>query len=107
MFVILAMLQTAVFAQNLQDKWTVEAESPDTRVVLQSDGVIDMLSPKGLTLWYNERMSGDVVIEYDAQVVNNGADGERTSDLTASGWRKTRRIRITSSSVLNGAAACS
>ncbi|MBQ5478230.1 MAG: hypothetical protein IIT64_10575, partial [Bacteroidaceae bacterium] len=80
LFVILAMLQTAVFAQNLQDKWTVEAESPDTRVVLQSDGVIDMLSPKGLTLWYNERMSGDVVIEYDAQVVNNGADGERTSD---------------------------
>ncbi|MBO4598366.1 MAG: hypothetical protein J5676_10915 [Bacteroidaceae bacterium] len=81
LFVILAMLQTAVFAQNLQDKWTVEAESPDTRVVLQSDGVIDMLSPKGLTLWYNERMSGDVVIEYDAQVVNNGGEGERTSDL--------------------------
>lgn len=60
--------------------WKVESESPDYRLSFNGD-TCEILSPKGLTLWRKEKISGDVVIEYDACVVYNGAEGERLSDL--------------------------
>lgn len=40
----------------------------------------EIVSPKGLTLWRKEKMSGKVTIEYDACVVVE-SDGDRLSDL--------------------------
>ena len=40
----------------------------------------EILSPKGLTLWRKEKMSGRVTIEYDACVVVE-KEGDRLSDL--------------------------
>ena len=51
-------------------KWTVESESPDYSVSFV-DGACEIVSPKGLTLWYNEKLSGDVTIEYDAIVYDS------------------------------------
>ena len=59
--------------------WKVESESPDYSVSLR-DGVCEISAPKGLTLWYREKMSGNVVIEYDACVLD-GKEGDRVSDL--------------------------
>lgn len=58
----------------------MEAEAPESRVIWHTD-TAEIFAPKGLTLWYKEKMTGNVIIRYDACVVNNGREGERTSDL--------------------------
>ena len=70
-----------LFAQG--DKWRLEAESPETKLTWTGD-TADIIAPKGATLWYKEQMSGDVVIEYDAQVVVDSINNHpwnRLSDL--------------------------
>lgn len=65
---------------NFDKYWTVESESPDYRISFSGD-TCRILSPKGLTLWRNNKMEGNVTIEYDACVVDNGKPGDRLSDL--------------------------
>ena len=60
--------------------WKVESESPDYKVSFSGD-TCEILSPKGLTLWRKEKMSGNVTIEYDACVAVEGKLGDRLSDL--------------------------
>lgn len=62
------------------DLWQPEAEAPESRIVWKGD-TVEIFAPKGLTLWYKEKISGNVVIRYDACIVNTGKAGERTSDL--------------------------
>ncbi len=59
--------------------WKVESESPDYKVTFRGD-TAEIFSPKGLTLWRKEKMSGKVTIEYDACVVVE-KEGDRLSDL--------------------------
>ena len=69
--------------ENLRD-WTVEAESNESRVTLDDNGAVDIIAPKGLTLWYNRLMQGNVTIEYDARLVvekDNTNSWNRLSDL--------------------------
>ena len=66
--------------ENRFDKnWTVESESPDYKISFE-DGACEILAPKGLTLWYNKMMKGNVEIEYDA-IVYDEKEGDRLSDL--------------------------
>lgn len=60
--------------------WQVESESPDYKVSVSNDGVCEIVAPKGLTLWYKQKMSGNVVIEYDAKVFKEN-DTDRLSDM--------------------------
>ena len=60
--------------------WKIESESPDYKVSFSGD-TCEILSPKGLTLWRKEKMQGDLTIEYDACVVDEGKPGDRLSDL--------------------------
>jgi len=57
---------------NFKKYWMIESESPDYQVKHLGD-TLEIVSPKGLTLWHKEQMKGNVVIEYDA------CDGRRTS----------------------------
>ena len=85
----LAVVATNTYAQSdapsgLNKKefkryWTVESEAPDYKVSFDAD-TVEIVSPKGLTLWRNEKMSGKTIIEYDAMVVVRG-EGDRLSDL--------------------------
>ena len=80
---ISTLLQNFVKADIL-GHWSVEAESPETHVTTLSDSTIDIVSPKGVTLWYNECMEGNVIIEYDARIVledDNSEPWNRLSDL--------------------------
>lgn len=65
--------------ENFEKFWTVESESPDYEVNLHDD-YCEIVAPKGLTLWYNEKLSGDVAIEYDALVYDE-LEADRLSDL--------------------------
>ncbi len=60
--------------------WRIEAESPDTRVLLRGD-TLDITSPKGLSLWWNECITAPCTIEYQACVVMAGGPCDRLSDL--------------------------
>lgn len=60
--------------------WMIESESPDYSVKHLGD-TLEIISPKGLTLWRKEKMQGNVVIEYDACVMDEGRPEDRLSDL--------------------------
>ena len=71
--------------------WRVEAER-DGYVKWLGDSVADIHAPGGLTLWNTQKMTGNIVIEYDARIVSD----ERVSDLNcfwmASGGAKSGRF---------------
>lgn len=80
-----------ITAQTKLSDWAVEAESKESKVSLTSDGTIDIIAPKGLTLWYKRQMQGNVIIEYDAQIVveeHNNNTWNRLSDLNCF-WQAT------------------
>ena len=66
--------------QVFKKYWMIESESPDYQVKHLGD-TLEITSPKGLTLWHKEKMKGNVVIEYDACVMDEGKAGDRLSDL--------------------------
>lgn len=85
-FLFLVFLFSSPYPSHAQitDHWTIEAESRETRVTTLPDSIIDIISPKGMTLWYNDRMEGNTVIEYDARIVVEDSISEpwnRLSDL--------------------------
>jgi hypothetical protein len=59
--------------------WVVE-QAPDstTRLI---DGKLDIDDDKGCTVWFKERLSGPLVIEYDATMIKRGGRNDRVSDL--------------------------
>lgn len=65
-----------------QGRWTVESEASDYSVKPMGGDTLEILSPKGLTLWYKDRLEGDVTVEYDAEVVVEGKE-DRLSDLNS------------------------
>ena len=62
-------------------RWSVEAEKPAQ--VRAHDGVLDIDTPAGLTLWFRPQLVGPVSIEYQAQAVSAGGPNDRVSDLNA------------------------
>ncbi|MBQ9361828.1 MAG: hypothetical protein IJT97_00225 [Bacteroidaceae bacterium] len=50
--------------------WTVEAEDVASSVTWKGHEA-DIIAPKGLTLWCNELMTGNTVIEYEAQITKD------------------------------------
>lgn len=62
------------------DSWTFEDSSGEAELNFIGD-TLEIVSPDGLTLWYNERLQGDYTIEYKACVVMKGGQHDRLSDL--------------------------
>lgn len=61
------------------DQWLVEAEKPGR--VAASGGFLDIEMPAGATLWFRERLTGPIAIEYDAMAVSAGGPYDQVSDL--------------------------
>lgn len=66
------------FRNGLAD-WALESEQP-ARVTAR-DGVLDIDTPAGLTLWFKTELHGPVLIEYEAEAVSTGGVNDRVSDL--------------------------
>ena len=64
-----------------QKKWCVESESDQYSVTSLGGDTLEILAPKGLTLWYRQMLKGDMTAEYDACVMDEGRDGDRLSDM--------------------------
>jgi hypothetical protein len=61
-------------------QWLLEKESPDARVTARN-GVLDIDTPAGLTLWFRHELTGPVEIEFDAIAVSEGGANDHVSDL--------------------------
>ena len=46
-----------------------------------SGDTLDITAPKGLTLWYNKRLTGDYEISYRIKMLMQGGKYDRLSDL--------------------------
>jgi hypothetical protein len=66
------------FAQGMGN-WKVEAEKAAR--VEAKEGVLTIDSAVGCTVWFTQKMSGRVLISYEARVVNAGGPNDRLSDL--------------------------
>ncbi|MGN0188562.1 MAG: DUF6250 domain-containing protein, partial [Candidatus Cryptobacteroides sp.] len=62
------------------ENWTAEDSSGEAKLHFNGD-TLEIVSPDGLTLWYNEKLQGDYIIEYKACVVMEGGKYDRLSDL--------------------------
>lgn len=60
--------------------WRIEAESGAARVLLRGD-TLDITTPRGLSLWWEEPLTAPCTIEYRACVVVEGGPCDRLSDL--------------------------
>ncbi|HEU4960777.1 MAG TPA: DUF6250 domain-containing protein [Sphingomonas sp.] len=86
MFVLFAL--TAAAQPALADdfrhglaKWRIEAEAPAK--VSARDGVLDVESPKGISLWFRRPLTGPVTISFDVQPVAAGGPNDAVSDVNA------------------------
>ncbi len=69
----------ANFKKGISD-WVVETNSDSTQLITQGK-TLEIIAPKGLTLWYKHSLENFTVIEYEAMVVKGGGKYDRASDL--------------------------
>ena len=75
---------TVLFTENFRDgltRWTNELEKPGK--VSAHGGVLTIDVPAGCTLWFRPELSGAVLIQYEARMVQAGGPNDRVSDLNA------------------------
>ena len=66
-----AQAPSGLDAKSFKKYWHVESEAPDYKVSFSGD-TAEIFAPKGLTLWRNEKMSGNTTIEFDASICDEG-----------------------------------
>jgi hypothetical protein len=77
-FVIGELLLADDFSGDLS-QWHTEMEKAGT--VRAVDGQLEIDVPGGCTVWLKERLSGPVLISYEATMVAEGGPNDRVSDL--------------------------
>lgn len=65
--------------QTFDSFWFIESESPNYSCTFLHD-TLEIKSPKGLTLWFKQKICDPVVIDYDACIMKEN-DSDRLSDL--------------------------
>jgi hypothetical protein len=61
--------------------WQIEDEGGAT--VRAADAVLDIDAPHGISLWWRERLTGPVAIDYDVEPVAAGGPQDAVSDVNA------------------------
>lgn len=67
-------------AQVTLKNWIIEDHSENIQISV-SEGTLEIIAPKGATLWYNKRLTGNYEISYRAKVLIQGGKYDRLSDL--------------------------
>lgn len=80
--IILLINFSALYAQiNMKlELWQAEDYSGKAKIGLSCD-TLDIITPKGMTLWYKKRLTGQYEIRYKACMVMKGGEYDRLSDL--------------------------
>lgn len=61
-------------------QWRIEDESNTLQMIERAD-TLELIVPSGLTLWYQQRLTGDYEINYRICMVMKGGKYDRLSDL--------------------------
>ena len=69
---VLMLLPFTVQAQVVLKNWTIEDHSGKVKILVSSD-TLEITAPDGLTLWYNQRLTGD----YENRLSCEDADARR------------------------------
>ena len=77
---ILMLLPFITQAQVTLKNWTIEDNSGKVQISVSGD-TLEITTPKGLTLWYNQRLTGDYEITYQIKMLAHGGKYDRLSDL--------------------------
>lgn len=78
------MKSKIVFSDDFKkDKslWVSEFEISATSSMQISDGKLDVSATAGGTVWYKNKLQGNIMITYNATVVNAGGKNDRVSDM--------------------------
>lgn len=79
---IAALTVFGIAAQAPLTDWRIEAESRDAQVT-ERGGVIDIDTPKGLTLWWRKPITAPTTITFEAMAMSAGGANDKVSDLNA------------------------
>lgn len=60
-------------------QWVIEQAPGGTADLV--DGTLVINDAKGCTIWFKEKLSGAIMIEYDATLISEGGEFDRVSDL--------------------------
>ena len=63
------------------ENWIPEIQDRNGSTITYSENRMEIDVSKGATIWFNELLKGDVVIEYDVTVISAGGLNDRVSDL--------------------------
>ena len=81
MLVIVTLFAQTLNGQTVTLKnWIAEDHSGQMQINVSRD-TLEIVSPKGVTLWYNQKLTGEYEIIYRVQVVMQGGPFDRLSDL--------------------------
>lgn len=78
--VLLLYSSLTLYAQVSLKDWIIEDNSGQTKVEVSRD-TMEITTPKGLTMWYVPRLTGNYEISYHAKFVMEGGENDRLSDL--------------------------
>ena len=86
-----AMARNRTF-KNDAGRWILEAEDPST-IVKVNTNEIEIISPKGATLWLDRLMEGNTIIEYDARIISDPAFRDDKDNIRSPFRRSLRSLR--------------
>ena len=72
----LILLPLMTQAQITLKNWTIEDHSGKVKILVSSD-TLEITAPDGLTLWYNQRLTGDYEIGYRVKMLMQGGKYDR------------------------------
>jgi rhamnogalacturonan endolyase len=73
-----------IFADDFRNDnklWISEFEQAETSSMKISQGKLDVIATAGGTVWYKNKLKGNIMITYNATVVNAGGKNDRVSDM--------------------------
>lgn len=77
---VFLLFSPVLLAQVSLRDWVIEDHSGEMKIQVAND-TLDITAPKGLTMWYAPRLTGDYEISYHVKFVMEGGKYDRLSDL--------------------------
>jgi len=79
----IANCQTILYSDDFKNglaNWVTESESNSSKCSTENN-ILDIVAPKGFTMWFQKKLEGDLKIIFEALVVNEKGNYDRVSDL--------------------------
>lgn len=63
--------------------WKTEIENPATTTIQINDSKLDVNTSGGTTIWFNEKLFGNIIITFNVKIIDAGGLNDRVSDMNA------------------------